>query len=161
MTETELKDYNKSTLYLLPLLDPNFYASDFIKASGFVNTFTEDIDRPWLESHTFLLFETVLNPTIESLEIDQKLQSSEYFYGLKHMKIKGKHYKLYAFVNNSSIKALQTKKHTDKVAYDITSFWGRHTPLDVVRTLYNPLCSYIKVKDVVPEEDYSDCVWEQ
>ena len=41
----------------IPLLDKDFKRSDLSKECGFVNAYFEDINRPQLDSHVFLMYE--------------------------------------------------------------------------------------------------------
>ena len=56
MKPMELKNYNLTTKLIIPLLDDNIVLEDVSEESGFVNAYTDDINKPFYDNHIFLLY---------------------------------------------------------------------------------------------------------
>ena len=56
MKPMELKNYNLTTKLIIPLLDDNIVLEDVSEESGFINAFTDDINKPFYDNHIFFIF---------------------------------------------------------------------------------------------------------
>lgn len=67
-----LKNLNDVSIYIVPLCDNNITWRDLTVESGFINAFTIDKNRPFLEDKVFLVYDSSVN-TAESLETHSKM----------------------------------------------------------------------------------------
>lgn len=142
---------------IIPLLDEQITRKDISPAAGFIDAYSEDINRPYLDNHIFLLYASSVL-TNESFETEKKLSSSKNLYGKYKIYIGNTYFILFAFtIINRSIKDIMNNacalSNTDKMR--VITFWGL-TDADVNRYMLNPLyVMYSKfVNNVIPEEDY-------
>ena len=82
MKPTELKNYNLTTKLIVPLLDDNIVLEDVSEESGFVNAYTDDINKPFYDNHIFLLYKSV--DTIESLRRFQKFNKLTTIHNIRY-----------------------------------------------------------------------------
>ena len=82
----ELNNLNDVSIYIVPLIDPNISLVDISVESGFVNAYTEDIDRPYLEDKVFMLYDTSVN-TVESMNRYLKFSKLDTLHHIKYIKI--------------------------------------------------------------------------
>lgn len=142
---------------IIPLIDNGIKLSDLSAQSGFVNIFSEDINRPYLDNHIFLLYSsTVL--TNEAFEREARFKTLKSYYNMYEVEIGGMAFVLYAFVIlNKSIKNIMSGSVTLSIddKNRINAFWNL-SDRDVNTYMLNPLyVMYSKfVNNVVPEEDY-------
>ena len=155
MKPMELKNYNLTTKLIIPLLDDNITLEDVSEESGFVNAFTEDINKPYYDNHIFLLYKSV--DTIESLRRFQKFNILETIHNIRYITINKEHYIVYTFVKinkdiNNILKCGQC--FNPKNSLEINNFW-KNIDNDLFQRLFIPQYEYSKdIKDVLPEEDY-------
>ena len=96
MKPMELKNYNLTTKLIIPLLDDNILLEDVSEESGFVNAYTDDINKPFYDNHIFLLYKSV--DTIESLRRFQKFNKLTTIHNIRYITINNEHYIVYTFV---------------------------------------------------------------
>mgnify|MGYP007054770753 CR=1 FL=1 len=153
---TELKSYLVTKL-LIPLLDDNITKEDVSPNSGFVAAYTEDINRPYLDNHIFLLYDTEVN-TIEAMNRYKKFRCLDTLYNYRYVIVNRKHYMIYTFtrVNNKEITNIintgLVSKHKD--ALNIYNFW-KDLDEDTTRRIFKlKYSNSIELIHSVPEEDY-------
>lgn len=140
---------------MIPLLNENFKLSDFTESTGFVDGYLEDINRPSLVNHIFLLYDGNLD-TVEKIERDERFRSFSSLYSRKVIFISGNPYMLYTFVCIS--KEMQ-RIRDGKLPYKredlkkIMLFWTLHDNL-MFEIACNGKIQLITEGLVVPEEDY-------
>ena len=155
MKPMELKNYNLTTKLIIPLLDDNIVLEDVSEESGFVNAFTDDINKPFYDNHIFLLYKSV--DTIESLRRFQKFNKLTTIHNIRYITINNEHYIVYTFVKinkdiNNILKCGQC--FNPKNSFEINNFW-RNIDNDLFQRLFIPQYEYSKdIKDILPEEDY-------
>lgn len=142
---------------IIPLLDNAITKADLSEKAGFVGAYSEDINRPYLDNHIFLLYAyNVL--TNEAIETWKKLKEARNLYNVYKFKIKNIPFIMFAFtIINKSIKHIIY----DSIALNknekmrIISFWNLQDA-DINRYMLNPKCvMYNKfVNNVIPEQDY-------
>lgn len=142
---------------IIPLLDEQITKKDISPTAGFVDAYSEDINRPYLDNHIFLLYASSVL-TNESFETEKKLSSSKNLYGKYKIYIGNTYFILFAFtIINKSIKSIMNNACalSDNDKMRIFAFWNL-TDADVNRYMLNPLyVMYSKfVNNVIPEEDY-------
>ena len=137
---------------ILPLVDNDISLDDISEKTGFIAMYTEDINRPYLDDHIFLLYNW---SDKKSTEVFYKFRELPSFYGYKIIYLKGVPYVVYTFTSNSLINRL--KKGTailrDINKLRVLQFWqfkDAWVSLNVMRGTVagDPL------QDVLPEEDY-------
>jgi len=156
---TVLNKLNDVSIFIVPLLDDNLLYSDVSEESGFINAYTEDINRPSLQNKIFLMYDGSTN-TKESLERYIKFEKLETIYSKKYITIKNVSYIIYCFIIENNKKAIleiiNSGKTTNlQLRNEILQFWLSHENLELVRRLF--VDNYRKgepVKAVLPEEDY-------
>jgi hypothetical protein len=89
-----------TTSFILPFI---FEKKDILfNKYGFVNAFLEDINKPWLDNHIFILYETC---SISS-SIEDNMKKNPYYYDTKQIVIDNKYYDEYIFVIPPEIKTI-------------------------------------------------------
>lgn len=155
MKPMELKNYNLTTKLIIPLLDDNIVLEDVSEESGFVNAYTDDINKPFYDNHIFLLYKSV--DTIESLRRFQKFNKLTTIHNIRYITINNEHYIVYTFVKinkdiNNILKCGQC--FNPKISLEINNFW-KNIDNDLFQRLFIPQYEYSKdIKDILPEEDY-------
>ena len=148
---------SKTDKLIIPLLDENITLDDISAEAGFIGIYSEDINRPYLDNHIFLLYD-LANTTTKAYVRDKKLRSSKYLYGVYNVKIIGNEFVMYVFnIVSNTIKNIKRNAFvfTDKEKMRIFTFWN-FTDSDINSFLLNPLyfIGIGFVRAVVPEEDY-------
>lgn len=140
---------------MIPLLNENFKLSDFTESVGFVDGYLEDINRPSLVNHIFLLYDGNFD-TAEKIERDQRFRSFPSLYSRKIIFISGNPYMIYTFVCIS--KEMQ-RIRDGNVPYKredlkkIMSFWTLNDDF-IFKLACNDKVQLVTKGLVVPEEDY-------
>jgi len=136
---------------IIPLIDENI-SLDYITDPTFVGCYTEDINRPYLDDHIFLMYEWDDN---KSTKIFYKIKSLKSFYGYKIMYINGKSYIIYTFTSNPLINRVKTGavilRDVNKLR--ILRFW-QFTDDWVTNNIMRGTIICDPSLDTVPEEDY-------
>lgn len=154
-----LKDLNDVSVYIVPLLDDNLTWVDLTVESGFINAFTTDINRPYLEDKVFLVYDSSVN-TIESMTRFRKFSHLDTIYNIRYITIKKRHYTVYCFSNpwyRKDINSLQNigKTYTSDAMLEINRFWnGVNVPELAMRLFYPNYRSGERIIAELPEEDY-------
>lgn len=143
-----------TTKLILPLnettIDPKYLTPDY----GFVNAYTDDINRPYLDKHIFLLFELNLDTT-KKIERACELIKNNIIPTTK--KINGKMYSCYT-IQITEYEALLYKKRgypnfSDRCLIKMANFW-KGAEEDVNNYVFNRsvgICNY--TSNSISEED--------
>ena len=137
---------------ILPLVDNGISLDDISEDNGFIAAYTEDINRPYLDDHVFLLYNW---SDKKSTKVFYKFRDLPSFYGYKIIYIKGVSYIVYTFTSNSLINRLKrgTAILRDVNKLRVLQFWqfkDAWVSLNVTRGTVNEGSP----QDVLPEEDY-------
>lgn len=137
---------------IIPLIDDNISKEDINESEGFINAYTEDINRPYLDCHVFLMYNW---DDIKSVRVFYKFRNLSSFYGYKIIYIKGKPYIVYTFVSNSLINRLKrgTAILRDVNKLRILQFWQFKDPWITLNVMRGTI-SCDSPQEVLPEEDY-------
>lgn len=140
---------------IIPLLDDSFTKEDFTEEAGFVDAFTDDINRPYIENCIFLMYKAD-SYTNKSVDTMHKMLGSKCLYNSRLIFINGVGYKLYAIsiVNESVrrlLKGLRIPKYSDTMK--VIKFW-EYKEGDVNTYAFNPTSVVGNIPHSVPEEDY-------
>ena len=155
----ELKNLNDVSIYLVPLYDDNLTWRDLTTESGFVNAFTMDKNRPFLENKLFLAYDSSVN-TKESLEVHCKMSKLDSYYNKRYITINKKHYTIYCLNNPKYIKDINNlrkngKTITPDAMLEINRFWkGINVPELASRLFFNNYRFGESIEAELPEEDY-------
>ena len=137
----------------IPLLDDNLCMEDFLEDNGFVNAYTYDKNRPYLNNHVFLMFD----PAIPNFERDVRFRSLNNMYDKKVEYIKGKPYIIYSFtLVNSELKPLihkGIKPYSVKNLTKINAFW-RGWDKELNEYMFHKSKKLCNNWESVPEYDY-------
>lgn len=90
----------------LPLLNENITLKDISPETGFVDAYFEDINRPSLCQHLFLMYEATKD-TKEAAERFHKFKNLNNLYSVKVIYVDKKPYTLYTFTTNRVINDLR------------------------------------------------------
>lgn len=137
------------------MMNENFKVDDFSEKAGFVDGYLEDINRPSLVDHIFLLYDGYLD-TAEKLERDERFRSFATLYSRKTIYISGNPYLIYTFVNMSKdIRRIKDGKAPYKIddLKKIMSFWTLNDDF-IFEFACNRAVGFVTEGLVVPEEDY-------
>lgn len=137
---------------ILPLVDDGISLDDISDKTGFISMYTEDINRPYLDDHIFLMYDW---NDKKSTKVFYKFRELPSFYGYKIIYLKGIPYIVYTFTSNNLINRL--KKGTailrDINKLRVLQFWqfkDAWVSLNVTRGTV----SGDPLQDILPEEDY-------
>lgn len=140
---------------IIPLLDPNIKLSDITKKAGFINGYTYNKNKPYLDNHIFLMYDAYeSNPY--TWERETRFSNSKNLYGKEYIRANSKDYVLYSFViTNADIKQLlKGLRHKKSESFArICSFWNGKDP-QVNKYLCDLLPGLSCSGESVPEEDY-------
>lgn len=147
-----------TTIFLLPLLFDN--RKILYNKYGFVNAFIEDINRPWLDNHIFVLFKT--SSISDSIEKD--MRNNKYFYDVKQIVIDNNFYEEYIFIippeYKKSLETFKTISYNILTVEDkikVLKFWGlEDIPYINILLNSNPEYAEFENDNIVPEEDSVD-----
>ena len=91
---------------IIPLINSELELENFNEKTGFIGAYVEDIDRPYLDNHVFLLYKWDKN-TENATSIFYKLKKLDSFHSYKTMYIDGKPVIVYTFTSNRDINHLK------------------------------------------------------
>lgn len=155
----ELKNLNDVSIFIVPLLDDNLTWQDLTVESGFINAFSSDKNRPYLEDKVFLVYDSSVN-TKESLFRYTKFEHLDTIHNKRYITINNKHYTVYCFNSikySKDIKQLKEYGKLNNIATgkEITSFWNNVPVPELVERLYYPTYRMGEsMQAEIPEEDY-------
>lgn len=155
----ELKCLNDVSIYIVPLLDDNLTWADLTVEAGFINAYTTDKNRPYLEDKVFLVYDSSVN-TIESMTRYIKFNKLDTLYNKRYITIKGKHYTVYCFSNPKYLKDINRiqsvgKTSTLEARLEINRFWNNvPVPELAQRLFYSSYRFGDTITAELPEEDY-------
>lgn len=141
---------------ILPLLNKEITKKDISLNSGFIDIYSYDINKPFMDHHIFLLYSNEIF-TPQAIETAKKLKALNNLYCFRNLTIKGKSYRLYSFTVSKTISDIEDNKvnlnYSDKLK--VASFWElKDTDINDY-LIDNTNTLYIEFKNkVVPEEDY-------
>ncbi len=137
---------------ILPLIDNNISLEDIAEDTGFVGIYMEDINRPYLDDHVFLMYNW---NDVMSTKVFYKFKNMSSFYGYRIIYLKGVPYIVYTFTSNSLInrlkKGVAILRDVNKLR--ILQFWqfkDAWVALNVARGTVTD----DSPRDILPEEDY-------
>ena len=137
---------------IIPLVDESLSLEDLSENEGFEGIYFEDINRPYLDDHVFLMYNW---DDKKSTKIFYKFRNMKSFYGYKIIYIKHVPHIVYTFTSNSLINRLKrgTAILRDINKLRILQFWqfkDAWIALNVARgtVISDP------PSEIVPEEDY-------
>lgn len=155
------KDLNDVSVFITPLLNDKLTVKDLTVESGFINAYTSDINRPYLEDKIFLLYDSQIN-TKESLERFCKFKNLDTLHNIKYITINKHHYTVYCFSNPKYKKEINNlisigKTNNLDTNLKIYNFW-KDVPIPKLNErLFFPNCSFGEsINAELPEEDYYD-----
>lgn len=145
--------------FIIPLLDDEIELKDLSTNAGFIDAYTNDTNKPYLDNHIFLLYLANLNVK-ESYDRTIKFKHLKSLYGIYDMRIKGVLCKLYVFtISNRAINRITENvfmlSNNDRLK--ILTFW-KTTDADIneffVKNIDTPIYNFKKTS--VPEMDYEN-----
>lgn len=108
----------------IPLINNKITLDDLKQDTGFVNAYFQDINKPYLNNHVFLLYDCNAKGTCV-LDYRKKLENLPEFYNKRIEYIQNKPYLIYCFVANEAINQLRDGNiilnQTDKLR--VLQFW--------------------------------------
>lgn len=143
--------------FIIPLLDDEITADDLTPKAGFVDAYSDDLNRPYLDNHIFLLYIANLDEK-ESYRRTMKFRNLKSLYNIQDVRIKGILCKVYTFcITNPAIKHItkNTFMLSDSDKLRILKFWKAQDKdineffVKDINTLFH---SFNRVS--VPEWDY-------
>lgn len=141
---------------IIPQLDDILTIDDLSEKSGFVGAYTSDINRPYLDNHTFLMYD-LSNKTKEAYDREWKFRKLSNLHGWNIIYIKDKPYKIYTFCNHTEdIQNCIKGKHPNNTISlsKVATFWN-NTDITVIDYLFQSKLGDLEIDtSTVPEEDY-------
>lgn len=142
---------------IIPLLDDKFTSFIVSDKAGFINAYTWNKNKPYIDNCIFLMYDaTIINKDTQLR--DHIIYNSPNLYKKENVIINKHYYTIYAIcIIDSDIKEfLQGLRHKKTVsASKIMSFWGGKDE-KVNKYLMGILSSYTCTGESVPEEDYEE-----
>lgn len=140
------------TKVIIPLVDDKLSLEDFSNKEGFEDIYFEDINRPYLDDHIFLMYNWSDN---KSTKIFYKFRNLKSFYGYKIIYINRVPHVVYIFTSNSLINRLKrgTAILRDINKLRILQFWQFKDAWVALNVARGTVTSDPPVGSV-PEEDY-------
>ena len=154
-----LKNLNDVSIYIVPLMDDNLTWQDLTVESGFINAYTSDKNRPYLQDKVFLVYDSEVN-TKESLERYCKFEHLDSKYNKRYITINKHHYTVYCLANpkyKEDISQLKSigKACSTEAEREICSFWNNVPVPDLIPRLFYPTYRFGEsITAELPEEDH-------
>ena len=148
------------TKLMIPLLDPTFSKEDLSKDAGFVDVFTKNINRPYLDKNIFFLYKAN-DLTPQSEVVFAKFRKSPSFVGFENIRVDNKPYRLYTFsITGNSLNKLYTK-HLKPSSIDdlvtILKYWNVDDK--EINNCILGTFPYVDADETsVPEQDYAEII---
>ena len=141
------------TKTIIPLIDDNLTLDDFSEKTGFEAVYYEDINRPYLDNHIFLMYDW---EDKRCSKIFYKFKNLKSFYGYRVVYIKDKCHIIYIFTSNSLINRIKrgvaNLRDVNKIR--ILQFWGFKDAWITINVMRGTIACD-PPSDIVPEEDYN------
>lgn len=140
---------------IIPLLDPAITKDDISEEAGFVDGYTYNKNKPYLDNHIFLMYDAD-NVNKNTIAREIRLSNSPNLYGKDYIRANGNNYVLYTFViTNKDIKnLLKGLRHSKSTSFArICEFWDGKDKV-VNKYLCDLLPGIYCSGESVPEEDY-------
>ena len=136
---------------IIPLIDESITLEDILDDT-FIGCYIEDINRPYLDDHIFLLYKW---GDYKSSKVFYNFKKAKSFYGYKIMYINGESFIIYTFTSNSSIRSLKKGNSVlgSIAKLRILRFW-QFTDKWVTFNIMRGTIMCDPPSDTVPEEDY-------
>lgn len=142
---------------MIPLISNTLTKNDLSKEAGFVEAYTDDVNKPYLDHHIFLMYDYFSN-TAAKFRRMKKFQKDKAAHSEMIYKIEGKLYSVYVY----PIKASSANLKAGRIAYTgldkskIINFWG-YEDKEVIKYLSNPYnISHRYEPSYVPEIDQEE-----
>lgn len=136
---------------IIPLIDENISLDDILDDT-FVGCYLEDKNRPFLDSHIFLLYKW---GDKKSTKVFYKFRNIKSFYGYKVMYINNESYIVYTFSSNPNIRRISSGNIIlgSLLKLRILRFW-QFTDKWVTFNITRGTVVCDPPNSVLPEEDY-------
>jgi len=143
--------------YIIPLLDNHLTKETISEKAGFVNAFTNDINKPYLDNHILLMYDFEASHTKE-------LTNRAYIFAYKIKKkpflhrINNKWYSIYALpIINGNARKYRTSgipSFSESDRLKMINFWGT-SDSDINKMITNPFTTLTTFEEsTIAEEDY-------
>lgn len=139
---------------IIPLIDDNIWTVDLTSPAGFVDSYTEDPDRPNGEPELFLMYKNNKNNEYVKNRI-RRLESSKYLKRIYVKYIDGQPYYIYSFWIKPEVKKFYSgvvNLSTVQKA-KVLQFWG---PCKTVESLLENYTSTFDVYHPMKPEDFRE-----
>lgn len=138
----------------IPLLNEKLTLDDIQSNSGFVDAYFEDINKPALTDHIFMMYET-RGEGSNTTKCFYKLLNLNNRYGMRVGYINKKPYNIYSFTTNNTIRNLRDGNIilNEKQKERVLSFWNFKDPWITNNILLGTIYDAPDLKKL-PEEDY-------
>ena len=139
---------------IIPLLDNSIKKEYLTEEAGFVNAYTWDKNKPYIDNCIFLMYKTPPETEL-SKERAFILSGLSSLYKMYYIKSNNNYYLVYAIsiIDKDIRQLLKGLRHTKQTSFSrILQFWGGDD-LQVLKYLNKNLSSYTCTGESVPEED--------
>lgn len=148
---------NKVSKLIVPLLDDTLTREDLLPDSGFVDAYTEDINRPYLEDMVFLMYKSKAPKALLRFIKFKKLDT---IHSTRYITINKEHYTVYAFnkvKNKKDINNLISGKDISSTnnKLRIYNFWQKSEIESLIDRIFGIHYRFSdSIREILPEEDY-------
>lgn len=138
----------------IPLLHPDLTLDDINPNNGFVEAYFEDINKPALVNHIFMMYDSKAKGDNVG-KCFNKLYHLNNRYGFRVVRIKEKPYYVYSFTVNSTIRNLRDGNIilSPSQKQRVLEFWGHNDAWIVNNILLGVIYEHPE-PSILPEEDY-------
>lgn len=139
----------------IPLLNADIKMSDIKEDSGFVGAYFEDINRPYLTDHMFLMYDDAVKGENVAKRF-YKMKKLNSCHSSRIVRINDKPYTVYVFTINKTIKNLREGNILLSVKQKerILDFWDHRDSWITNNVLLGTMYEHPEPQ-VLPEEDYA------
>lgn len=145
---------NTQLKLIIPLLDEELSPDLFTPEAGFLNAYDTDINRPFLDNHIFLMYDSDLSYP-GNYKRNERIMKMKNLHNRIMIRIKGILVMIYTFcITKLQIKQLLNGRNilNDDEKYDILEFWNKDITI-CMALITNK--SFGKLDNaIVPEQDY-------
>lgn len=139
---------------VIPLLDEDLSPDLFTPEAGFLNAYSADINRPFLDNHIFLMYDADLSYP-GNYKRNERMMKMKNLYNRMMIRIKGILVMIYTFcITKLQIRQLLKGRNIlqENEKYDILEFWDRD--MTVCMALITDKSFGELSNAIVPEQDY-------
>ena len=139
----------------IPLLNENLTYKDISEDAGFIDSYFEDINKPYLDNHIFMMYDANFNGK-DSVNRFYKFKDLDNRYSTRVAYINSKPYTVYSFTIDNTIRNLRSGNIMLSPAQKarVLKFWDGKDAWIMNNVLLGAIYEH-PIASILPEEDFS------